>query len=143
MDSIANLPVVLISIHPQYAESILAGTKKVELRRVAIREPFHFVALYATAPTKAIVGFCRVSRIVSATPTRLWAEFGKVSGVSRRVFREYYRGCPVGHALEIADVSRCEPPLSLGALGFGKRAPQSFAYVHGNSVSQQIMRFHA
>lgn len=143
MDSDFNLPVVLISIHPHYAEAILSGTKEVELRRVAIREPFQFLALYATAPTKAIVGFCRVSRVVSASPTRIWEEFGKVSGVTRRVFREYYRGCNIGHAIVIADVSRCEPPLALGALGIGERAPQSFAYIPGLSVQQRVLQLQA
>lgn len=76
MDSAINLPVVLISIHPHHAEAILSGIKKVELRRVPIREEFEFLALYATAPVKGIVGFCRVSRVVSAPPSLLWEEFG-------------------------------------------------------------------
>jgi predicted transcriptional regulator len=137
MASGIDLPVVLISIHPEYAEAILSGRKKVELRRVPVREQFQFLALYATAPMKAIVGFCRVRETVSASPSWLWEHYGSVSGVTRRVFREYFRGCRTGYVFVIAETARCEPPLPLANLGVPARAPQSFAYVPERSFGLQ------
>ena len=137
MDSADNGPVVLLAIHPEHAEAILAGRKTVELRRTPIRRRFQYVALYATAPVKGIVGLCRVHAVVSGSPTRLWCEFGKACGITRRVFRDYFSGCQEAHALVISDTMRYDLPLPLAGVNSGIRPPQSFLYLPVNSFEAQ------
>ncbi len=60
MASAAIGRVALFSIHPQYAEAILAGTKSVEFRRTPLADDVTHVVVYATAPTKMVVGIFEV-----------------------------------------------------------------------------------
>lgn len=138
MDSSVDLPVVLIAIYPEFAETILSGVKRVELRRTPIRRPFEYLALYATTPVKSVVGVCRISSVVSGSPSSLWDTYGKMSGITRRVFREYFEGCKIGYALVIDHAFRCVPPIPLSSLGVGYRPPQSFSYIPYDAISAQI-----
>ena len=139
MDSAVDLPVVLIAVYPEFAESILSGLKKVELRRTPIRRPFEYLALYATTPVKSVVGVCRISSVISASPNKLWDTYGKVSGISRSTFREYFNKCNIGYALVIEQSIRCLPPIPLSSLGRGYRPPQSFTYIPYTVISSQVL----
>ena len=48
---------LLLSLHPEFAAAILAGTKKVEYRRRRIARPVTTVYLYATAETRRTMRF--------------------------------------------------------------------------------------
>ena len=49
---------VSVSVWPEYAEAIAAGTKQVELRRTRITSPVSHMAFYATAPEKRLACVC-------------------------------------------------------------------------------------
>ncbi|GAA1955212.1 ASCH domain protein [Nocardioides panacihumi] len=119
-----------MSIHPQYAQAIMAGTKKVEFRKRRIADDVTHVIVYATAPVSAVVGVFEVSGQTTTTPTSLWRRFKKVAGISRDGFDAYFEGRDSATGITVGDVTVLDEPLCLqGDLGIG-RPPQSYQYVN-------------
>ncbi|MBN9619395.1 MAG: ASCH domain-containing protein, partial [Actinobacteria bacterium] len=101
--------VALMSIHPEYADAILAGTKKVEFRKRPIADDVTHVIVYATAPVSAIVGAFTVENQATAAPSNLWRRFAKVGGITRHGFFSYFadrtQAIRYGEILQLNDVS--------------------------------------
>ncbi len=128
----------LISIHPEYAEKILSGEKKLEFRRRWACRPVVTLYIYATAPVRRIVGFARVEQVTMGSRTYLWQlSKEKAGGISRRKLFAYLDGMKKGVAIEIGAVTpfynRVDPVF---ALGRNFHPPQSFRYLTSNEVSQ-------
>lgn len=125
---------ILISLEPRHAENILAGSKRVELRRRAIRvEPGTVVWMYSKLPKGSIVGSATVVRLRQASPTSLWRRYGRQTGITRAEFFEYFSETGHGFALELCDSTRLKEPLSLKMLREVNRAfqpPQFFKRLH-------------
>lgn len=124
---------LLISVHPRFADMILAGTKLVELRRVrpSIQRGDE-VVIYETSPTCAVVCLVRVGGVLAAKPDALWRQCGHVSGVSRGDFFQYFCGRPLGYAIKLEAVKPLTRPVELNQLrravpGFAP--PQSYHYL--------------
>jgi predicted transcriptional regulator len=117
----------LISIYPAHAEAILAGTKKVELRR---RLPALTVGtrlwIYATKPIAAVVGVVTVAEITRAHPRTLWNRHAAVSNLRYSEFMEYFDGTDEGTAISFSSVERVVPIdiESLRTLRDGFHPPQ-------------------
>jgi hypothetical protein len=63
----------IISIHPGYADAILAGTKTIELRRrVPKLTTGSQLWIYATRPTGAVIGVVTVQDVTKAHPMTIW-----------------------------------------------------------------------
>lgn len=109
-----NLQHLLVSLEPRHAESILAGHKRVELRR----RPMNVSAgatmwMYAKLPVGSVVGKATVSAIHTLSPTTIWRRFGKDSGITRREFFEYFGASTQGVALVLGETIRLEKAISL------------------------------
>jgi predicted transcriptional regulator len=126
--------VALLSIHPRHAESILAGRKLVELRRMPVAADTTHVIVYATAPVKLVIGWFEVAGIDEASRTAIWNAHQRVCGVSRREFRAYFDGADRAFAIRIAQAHRLRSPLPLESLPGVRRPPQSFQYLDAESV---------
>lgn len=121
--------VALMSIHPEYADAILAGTKKVEFRKRPIADDVTHIIVYATAPVSAIVGAFIVENQATAAPSSLWRRFAKVGGITRHGFFSYFAGRAHGVGIEVGEVLAPAEPMSLvDDLGVA-RPPQSFQYL--------------
>jgi predicted transcriptional regulator len=100
----------IISIHPNFANAILAGTKTVELRR---RIPPIVVGtrlwIYATRPTAAIIGSAVVDRILRGNFDEVWAECGINAGINRTNYDEYFLGAVEAIAISLVQVRRGMP----------------------------------
>ena len=96
---------ILLSIHPEFVARIRSGEKRFEFRTRApgSLETDPLVAVYATAPTGAIVGYFRVANVLSLPPSALWERTKDAAGISRARFRAYFKGRDTAHALEIAE----------------------------------------
>lgn len=124
---------LLVSIHPRFAQAVVEGTKRVELRRlrpaVVSGDPIVF---YETSPTCAVVARAAITRVTTGSPTWLWKSVGGESGLSRREFMGYFSNCPKGFAIAFKSVSVLRVPVTLDAL---RRAvpdfapPQSYQYL--------------
>lgn len=127
-----NNHALLISIRPQFVESIFAGNKTVELRRVKPRlQVGDLVVIYASGSTKAIVGAFEVEGVTIASPLAIWRKHNGGSGLGRAEFDRYFDGTDVGYAIRIGKLWKLPCPIPLGTLRnrrSGFRPPQSYHY---------------
>lgn len=137
---------VVLSLKPRFAESILSGVKTVEMRRTVPKIVVPTRALlYATTPVRALVGTCIITRVQSAELEILWRESGPRSALHYDEFVRYFEGLDVGTALELTRPRAFSQRISLEDLRAKPRTfrpPQSYAYVD-SKTGDQLMRMAA
>ncbi len=126
---------ILLSIHPQYAEAILDGTKTVEFRKKNIPRHIRQVVLYATSPVRRVVGRFAVAEVVAAPPTQAWRRFNGTGGISHKAFLKYYADSDVSVTLVIKEVHRLRR-TELESLDGASRPPQSFRYLDSKTFER-------
>lgn len=124
-------PTLLISLKPEFADRILSGTKKVEIRkRFSTRWVGHRVCLYASRPVKGVVGEATVEKVVVGTPERIWGEYGSDVGCTKEEFDAYVSTASEVYALVLGEPRpyAAEIPLSQlsGLVQHELRPPQSY-----------------
>ena len=108
---------ILISLDSRHAQNIYAGTKKIELRRRALHvKPGDVVWIYEKIPVGSITGSASITAVHVASPTKLWRQFGSISGLSKAEFFRYFSGLETACALELSDAQNLPNPLSLAEL---------------------------
>jgi predicted transcriptional regulator len=96
---------LLMSVKPEFADRIMSGKKRVELRRkFSTRWIGHRINIYASAPVMSMVGEARICRIVVKKPELIWDEFQDVIGCDRVEFDAYSAGAEELYAIELEDV---------------------------------------
>jgi predicted transcriptional regulator len=68
------------------------------------------------------------------SPQRLWRLFGRIGGIDRSRFFEYFAGTDEGVALIVRKARRFKEPVLLPQDGLPKRPPQSFAYLSNETL---------
>ena len=133
---------MLLSIRPKYVDKILDGTKRVELRKCKPRiSPGDLVLMYATSPTKALVGAFRVDSVRVYPKEQLWTEVRQCAGVTREEFDAYYSGFPSGVGIFFSDVIMFDSPISLTDVRQqwpGFQPPQGYLYVTSGFVGSPM-----
>jgi len=129
--------IALLPIHPEYAFAILRGEKKVEFRKRPFRRNVDFVAIYATAPVKRIIGVFRIEKIEEGSPSSIWRRFHSIGCISRQAFRRYYSGAKSAVAIQVSEVRELPEPICLSQLDSVSGPPQSFVYLCKRS--QQVL----
>jgi predicted transcriptional regulator len=105
---------LLLSVRPQYAELILCGTKRAEIRRQRPSvQPGAPVIIYATLPVGAVIGSARVASLSHGTPPEIWAAHHAEMGISHEAFNEYLTGAASAHVLMLTDAQRLRLPITL------------------------------
>lgn len=100
----------IISIHPGYAEAILAGKKTVELRRrVPALLSGSRLWIYATRPTAAVVGFVTIRNVSKADPATIWRQHHHNAGIDLAAFQTYFAGTHEAVAILLAAAKRVGP----------------------------------
>lgn len=130
---------LLLSIHPEYAEMIFLGQKKIELRK---RRPKRVsegdsVIVYASYPTMAILGGFEVKGIIEDSPVSLWAKVQNKSGISESDFFAYYAGNDKAYGILVHDPWTLDNPISLDTIREiwpNFHPPQSFHYLSSEQV---------
>ncbi len=143
------MKVVLMSIKPKFSERIFEGTKRYELRRTPVKlETGDVVIVYASSPTKAVVGGFSVNGVKRDEVASLWSLLGEEFGVSQEEYEGYFLGAETGHAIEVGKRAEIEPvPLDELRQRFrGFRPPQSYMHWHqglecllGKPASKEIL----
>ncbi len=122
---------VLISVHPEYAEKIVCGEKRLEFRRRWATRQISLLVIYATSPVKKIVAVSQIKEVHRGSRNYLWElAKRKGGGITRQKLFEYMKGKKDGVALEFSEIikfSGGESPLLLFGEGF--HPPQSFRYL--------------
>jgi predicted transcriptional regulator len=122
---------LLVSMKPQYAERILAGTKLIEIRkRFSGKWVGCKAILYSSSPQRALVGEATVRSITSGCPTDIWARFGNSIGCSSKDFKAYVGSAKEISAIELDEIFPYRQPIGLSQisrlLGENLRPPQSY-----------------
>lgn len=121
--------VALFSIHPQFADAILDGTKQVEFRRTELPGDVTHVVIYATVPVQRVVGVFEVAGVERMKPARAWRRFSACGGISRGSFDRYFEGATSAYVIQVANPRRLSVPMRLTDIGPELRPPQSFQYL--------------
>ena len=136
MASKISRAVALMAIHPDYAQKILSGDKRVEFRKSRFASKITHVVIYATNPIQRVVGFFKVSGIEQAAPDELWRRHQHHSGLERQSFVTYYRERATGVAIKVGKVVGLRTPKPLSSLGSNVVPPQSFRYLPATVVNR-------
>jgi predicted transcriptional regulator len=120
---------VLLSIKPRFAEGIFSGDKKFEFRKkIFARHDIEKVFVYASSPTKSVIGEFEIDRIIHKELNALWAETKNMSGISEESFFKYFEQNLKGYAIKIKNQKKYVDPLSLNSF-FVSTPPQSYRYI--------------
>ena len=132
MDQISE-NMILISIKTPYAHAILEGSKKIELRRRFSEKilPETKLFIYATTPTKEILGECYLKKLHKLPINELWKLSCRDSMVSWESFKNYFNGVKYGYGLELHRQRVFETTISLSELReiYSISPPQSYRSV--------------
>lgn len=124
-----NVTKVLLSIRPAFARQIFNGNKNFEYRKVVFRRTdINTAVVYASAPTRMIIGEFKVVGIHGYSPEALWRLTSDASGISEDQYRAYFRGRSLAYAIEIGERLLYPSPRTIED-EYGVRPPQSFMYV--------------
>lgn len=126
--------VALRSIHPGYAEAILAGDKHVEFRRRRLAPDVDTVVVYATKPVGAVVGLFRLAGTDVDSPQGLWERHGHHGSIARADYDAYFHGRHTAVGLRVTAARRLPAPVPLAKVG-ATSAPQSFSYLSQDVLS--------
>jgi predicted transcriptional regulator len=133
---------LFLSLKPQYAEMLLDGRKTVELRRVKPAAACGAVVLlYASSPTKTLVGRAEVEGIEADSRNEIWRRHGPQTGITRTEFDEYFAGSEQAVAIRLRQIHRLQRPRPLADLRHrlsGFRPPQSYRYLDAPEVAALI-----
>ena len=136
MAEFSHRRVAMISVHPEFAEKLLTGEKRVELRRTKFHEALSHLVIYATAPQSVILGWVRVTSIESASPSRIWETHKRHAGISRARFRRYFQGTRSATAIHVVDPQSLQEPLRLNQIKDDLRPPQSIRYLSPSDAAR-------
>jgi len=129
---------VLLSIKPEYTEKIFSGVKKYEFRRQKPRSIIERVFIYECSPSKSIVGWFTVKKILSGSPEKIWDFCRSLSGIKKSKFFSYCNGKRVIYAFEIDRVYQFETPINPFEICSGFKPPQNFSYLDRLSIYNAI-----
>jgi predicted transcriptional regulator len=124
-----------MSIHPQYADAILSGTKRVEFRKRRLAADVSTVVIYATQPLGRVVGIFEVVGHDVASPAELWDRHSTHAGISATGYRKYYAQAQSAVGILIGGVQRLPQPRPLSDLPGVSRPPQSFSYLSASQAT--------
>ena len=121
---------VLLSIKPKYVDLILAGTKRVELRRSWPSSDIGVMVLYSSAPVQRLVGVAFVHRIEECDLENLWhLADANGGGVTYDELATYVKGKKTAFGVMIDRVKIAEVPVDPKELFCDFTPPQSFLYL--------------
>lgn len=120
---------VLLSIKPKFVSEIINGSKLYEFRKAIFKRDVEFIWVYASAPTKKIVGKLLVDHIIEDSPQNLWQNFRNFSGIDEKGFFEYFAGKDKGYAIKIKKYIGFSEPIDPYTKNPNFTPPQSYAYL--------------
>ena len=121
---------VLLSIKPEFALKIFDGSKRYEFRRAIFKNRnIDRVIVYASNPTKLIIGEFEIEDIIHDELPDLWAKTKNHAGISKKRFFDYFINRSKGYAIEVKTTRMYDNPVSLNSLMVSS-PPQSFMYLH-------------
>lgn len=128
---------MLLSVRPRYAESILVGAKRAEIRRKRPGVmPGTPLIIYATKPLGAVIGTANIDEVCEGTPADLWDQYQQHVAVSQEEFDQYLIGTSTAYLLLLSGARRLSVPLTLDNMRESAdfQPPRSYRYVNHNTL---------
>ncbi len=129
---------VLLAIKPRFANAIMAGEKTIEFRKTRFRDRVSRVVVYASSPTKKVIGYFDVSHIDEDEPTALWERYAEQGSISEDELMDYYGDSHTGVAIGIGLAVPLAKPVPLRKLNRSFSVPQSFFYLDDKAVDRVL-----
>ncbi|MCH8837464.1 MAG: ASCH domain-containing protein [Candidatus Marinimicrobia bacterium] len=134
---------ILMSIKPKYAERIISGEKRVELRR---RRPSKIgegsiVLLYVSDPVQSITGAFCVDYIIEKPTGQLWKLVKDTASVTRDEFEKYFTGTLVGVGIFFSKFVLFPEPIMLHTFSKDNmpfHPPQGFRYISIDDLKSSL-----
>ncbi|WIB77984.1 ASCH domain-containing protein [Curtobacterium sp. MCPF17_002] len=130
---------VLLSVRPEFADALLAGTKTAEVRRrfpaIAVGTTLY---VYASSPSKQVIGTLRTSAVHRVPRQTVWDRFKRMIGIDRRYLDAYLHGVEHAAIIEVDTPSTWTRPVSLAELRahVAVEPPQSYRYLNISQAAQ-------
>ena len=125
---------VLLSIKPEYSQKILSGEKKYEFRKRIPNKKITKVYIYESDPTKKIVGWFTVKKIITGDPESIWDRCNGHGGVVKDFFISYCNGNKNVYAIEINNFHKYEKPIDPYKMNEDFYPPQSYYFIDDRFV---------
>jgi len=129
---------LMMSVQPKYLNRIMNGDKVIELRKKFNHKWVERrITLYSTSPSKAIIGYAVIQKVISNTPEKIWEQYGEELGCSHLEFKEYTGSLDKVFAIKLANVTPYKSPIFLSQLSNFLSAdltpPQSYLSLKENT----------
>ena len=112
---------ILISVRGRFIDGMLAGTKRVELRRRAPRIAAGTrIWIYEKAPIATVRAVAVLAMVETMAPEVLWDRYATTLGLLHNEYQKYLSGCELATALSLEQVAPIIP-ISLRQLRESKR----------------------
>ena len=96
---------ILMSVRPEFAESMMQRRKTVEFRRMfSTKHVGARVVFYVTHPVRMFLLTATIAGIDHRPKRQLWSEHRERGGISRDSFDYYFAGTENGYAIELEDL---------------------------------------
>lgn len=108
---------ILISVHPRHVDSMVRGVKTIELRRRPLKLTDGCrVWIYSTLPRGIVEALGIVRTVVAATPSAVWRDFGRQSGITKDEFDSYYKGADTAYAIVFSSIEKLDMTFALAEI---------------------------
>ena len=119
----------LLSIKPEFADMIFAGTKQYEFRRAIFkRNDLEGVLVYASSPVQRVIGEFKIGEIIADDIEAVWRKTWKHAGISHEFFLSYFSDRDRAYAIKVESPRLFSHRRRLSSYNL-TAAPQSFVYV--------------
>jgi predicted transcriptional regulator len=111
-----NNKIKALSIKRVYAERIIDGTKKIELRKRSIGMNIgDLILLYETTPNSVIKGGFIADQTISLPVEEMWGKYSNLLGVEKSFYDKYFQNSAFAYGTFVHQ-SFSFPPISLKKL---------------------------
>lgn len=138
MDNIAG---VLMSIKPKYAQAILSGEKKMELRRCIPRiKPRDIIVFYESSPIQRITFYCEISEIIIMPPKELWNRYNSILGIAKEDYDKYFSNRSIAYGIMLQKANIFSAQIKISDVSQRLSVPQNFRYISSKELKTILQR---
>ena len=135
---------LFISVKPEFANKIVSKEKTIELRKLLPHVNIgDYIIIYASSPTKSVIGYGIIKQIIEKSPQRMWNEHSGFLGIDKERFDEYYADKERAIGIEIHKIKKVKPISleSLRTIDPTFHPPQIYRYVSNYKINRTIINF--
>lgn len=129
---------ILLSIKPEYTKKIFSGEKKYEFRKQKPKQKIEKVIIYECHPSKKIVGWFSVKKIISGSPKEIWEKCKDSGGIEEEGYFNYCNGKKIIYSFQIDRTFQFDTPINPFEIDSDFNPPQNFLYLNHSLMSNLI-----